>query len=548
MNVSSDSNAWQPFRVGDWQVNPDSGRLSRDGTEVKLEPRVMAVLIHLAQHPGEVISRETLETEVWAGAVVGYEAVSQSIIKLRKAMQDDSRHPHYIETISKKGYRLIAPVSQDPDAAGQKQAFPSIGKSRQLLFVGAVVLSIIGITWFMVGPDSTTSTTPSVVVLPFKNLSDDPRQEYFSDGITDDLTTDLSRLDSIRVVARQSAYYFKQNPAPLADIARQLGVMYIVEGSVRKSGNRIRVNVQLTNTRTGETVWGKRFDTDANDIFRVQDEIAGTVMNAMYVTLSRRHVDTRGTRSFEAYDAFLLGQQYIKSRSRQGYEQAMNAYRRAIQLDPDYARAYGAMAVTVTRGYRYQWSDLSPVEARERALELAKKAVELNQSTPQIYWSLGYVYLHRREFDAAEAAARKSIALSSNYADGYALLANIANWRGRPEDAVRYIKQATRLNPYHTFQYSSTLGEAYYNLGQYGKAVTALQDALERNENALNPRLYLAAAYVKLERSEEAEWEVKQILINRPEVTRSGLSTVLPYENKQYVELLQKDLRKAGLP
>jgi TolB-like protein/DNA-binding winged helix-turn-helix (wHTH) protein/Tfp pilus assembly protein PilF len=557
MNAGTDSVSQQPFQLDRCYVEPDSGRLLREGKEVRLEPKVMEVLVYLAQHPGQVVSREMLEATVWAGMVVGYEAVSQSINKLRKALQDDPRNPRYIETVSKKGYRLVAPVMPADDRAQEFREAVQPARSRftagriKLLAAVSGVLFVIGLLVFLVGETQRSgppaATIPSVAVLPFKTLGADPRQDYLSEGITDDLITDLSRLDSVRVIAGQSSRHYKGNPAALKEIARQLGVLYVVEGSVQKSGERLRINVQLTNTEDDETIWAERFDADTGDIFRVQDSISKKVMDAMYVTLSGEGV-ARGTLNFDAYDAFLIGQQHIKTRSRQGYDLAMNAYRRAIRIDPNYARAYGAMAVALTRGYRYQWTDLSLVEARERAMELAKKAVALNQSTPQIYWSLGYVYLHRRDYDAAEESIRQSVALSPNYADGYALLANIANWRGNAQYAVTYIEKAAALNPYYSFQYPSTLGMAWYNLDQYEKARAALAEALDRNENAVNPRLYLAAVYVRLGHVDEAEWEISQVRVSRPEVALSNLGTLLPYEHREALDRLSADLRKAGLP
>jgi len=561
VNASMDIEPDSPFWVGDWQVDPPSGRLRRGNEEVKLEPRVMDLLVQLALHPGEVMSRETLEAKVWPGMVVGYDAISQSMIKLRKALQDDSRDPRYIETISKKGYRLIAPVQNGEHAFSYSTPTHELRHTpkrhiRQIKFIMAILalLAVSGlllIKTIQIKPPPPATETPSVIVLPFKNLSTDPQQDYLTAGLTDDLITDLSRVSSIRVIARQSSYYFKHNPSSLAEITRQLGVLYIVQGSVRKVGKRIRINVRLNHTGKNQTIWAERFDADTGNIFSVQDKITHKVMDAMLITLANTanaKPQSRGTINFDAYDAFLMGQQYIQDRSRQGYEQAMQAYRRAIQLDPNYARAYGAMAVTLTRGYRYQWTELSLVEARERALELAQKAVALSQNTPQIYWSLGYVHLHRREFDKAEQAIRQSVALSPNYADGYALLANTLNWRAKHQEAINFIQKAMALNPYHTFQYPSTLGEAYYHLGQYDRAAAVLRQSLERNENALNPHLYLAACYVRLQQREEAEWEIKQINLNHPEVNLSMLETTLPYEHKQTLHALLNDLQKAGLP
>jgi len=335
-----------------------------------------------------------------------------------------------------------------------------------------------------------------------------------------------------------------------SQIKKDLGANYIVEGSIRQSGNHMRINVQLTNTQNNESVWAKRFDVAPNELLAVQDRMTKEVVREMLDNPTGKYANyrgSRGTSSFDAYDAFLQGQRYIKTRSKQGYTQTMNAYRRAIQLDPSFARAYGAMAVTITRGYRYQWTDLSVAEARERALELAKKAVALDNANPEIYWSLGYVHLHRREYDEAEKAVKKSIELSTNFADGYALLANIANWRGKPGEAITDIKEAMKLNPYYVFEYPSTLGLAYYLEGQYPDAVKTLGDALNRNESALNPRLFLAATYIRMNRKNDAEWEVEQIETYHPDVTLANLVTTLPFEKEAILQSLMTDLRSAGL-
>ena len=529
----------------------------------------MKVLICLAENPGQVISRESLEAKVWTDMVVGYDAVASSIIKLRKAFGDNSRDPRYVETVSKKGYRLIAHVAPAANQAAAPvltrltQSYSAeknsskIEKIKNFVFiVMAVIAALATAAYFLFSSQKSdlflsTKKIPSVLVLPFKHLSDDPQQEYLSDGITDDLITDLSKIGSLRVIARQSSYHYKNNPTSLSNIANELKVTYIVEGSVQRSGQRIRVNVQLTDTQKGESIWAKRFDTDVGDIFNVQDDITRNVVRAMYLTMSNEkygQVETRGTKYFEAYDAFLLGQQHIQARTKQGYEQAIKYFRRAIEIDPDYARAYGAMAVALTRGYRYQWTDLTLVEARARALKLATKAAELDQTSPQIYWALGYVHVHRREFVEAERAAAKSVEISPNYADGYALRANIANYRGEPAKALEYIGEALKRDPYHSYQYLSTQGLSFYLLGKYDKAVEVLRKAIQRNENALNPHLYLTAAYVRLGRLDDAQWEVNQVTLSRPQVGLASISTTIPFEHEKHGELLLRDLRKAGFP
>ena len=546
-----------PFMLGDWQVDPRSCQLEQGDDVVKVEPKAMQVLVYLAEHGGDVVSREELEAEAWSGLVVSYDAVSGSIIKLRKALGDDSRKPRYIQTISKKGYRLIAEVTTSAGSGGLATPASSpaaLRSSRQKLTLGVAAVLVLGVVaWamsmFAPGGNS-AGYKPSVIVLPFKNIGADSKYEYISDGLTDDLVTDLSRVDSLRVIAKQSSYFYKGTTVTPAEVGRKLGVTYLIEGSVRKSGDEMRINVQLTDTKKSQNVWAKRFDIKMNEILAVQDRITKEVVSAMLHSSTGEYANyrgSRGTRSFEAYDAFLLGQRYIKTRSKQGYTQTINAYRQAIQIDPGFARAYGAMAVTLTRGYRYQWTDLSLSESRERSLELAKKAVQLDNTNPEIYWSLGYVHLHRREYDEAEKAVKKSIELSTNFADGYALLANIANWRDKPGDAITDIKEAMKLNPYYVFEYPSTLGLAYYLTGDYKNAVTTLDDALNRNESALNPRLFLAATYIKLGKKSDAEWEIEQVEIYHPDVALSNLSTTLPFEKEATLDQLKTDLKAAGL-
>jgi len=560
------------FLIGDWIVDPDSGRLLHNGVEVRLEPKVMAVLVCLAQHAGKVVSREMLESSVWAGMVVGYDAISASIIKLRKAFGDDSRRPRYIETVSKKGYRLIAPVRRDTGADTTLPASPhsqadsdnpfdrkapvlkNILSNRQILASTAFLAGIL-LMWNHLAQQhqgiGSRGKNPSVAVLPFKNLNHDPGQDYFSDGITDDLTTDLSKTGTLRVIARQSAYHFKtkESISP-TEIGQDLAVQYIIQGSVQKAKDRIRINVQLTRVANGQVIWAERFDSTPDDLFDIQDKITREVTAAMATTVSGREIKINKAHkpgSFKAYDAFLLGQKYIGQRSREGYEMALTAYKQAVELDPGFARAYGAMAVALTHGYRFQWTELSLGEARERALKLANKAVVMDQTSPQIYWALGYVHLHRKEFEAAETAAKKAIELSPSYADGYGLLAYISNWRGKFTQAETYINKASALNPYHSFDYPWNLGLAYYGQGRYKEAVKSLKDALERNENALYPRLFLTASYARLGQMQDAAWEIENIKVSRPDTTLSHLRHIMPFEHKNNLHSVLDDLRKAGL-
>ena len=573
-------NSDNPVRIGDWTIYPDTDRIQHGEHEVKLEPKAMKVLLCLAQHAGKVVSRETLESTVWTNMIVGYDAVSATIIKLRKALGDDSRNPTYIETISKKGYRLIAEVSPgDPDNINniEKNSLLDEEKSESSLSLAPrigerdvkaqLISAIVGLIIIVAGwqildiksgqksaePEKTklvTEQTPSIVVLPFKNLSNDPQQDYFSEGITDDIITDLSKIGSLRVVARQSANHFINTEASHEEVAIDLGVNYIIEGSLQKSGDRVRINIQLTDVEKGQHLWAERFDRKLDDIFAIQDEITRQIIDTMFIALSDQEVQSvryRSTTNFRAYDFFLRGLQLYSNRNKESHDGAMDFYQRSIEIDPGYARAYGAMAVTLTRGYLLNWTDLTMSEAQERALQLAQKATALDQSTPQVYWALGYVHLFRREYQDAEAAALNSVKLSPNYADGYGLLAFIANWRGKAEDAVRYIQKAIELNPYYTFDYPWNLGLAYYSMGQYENAVVKLKEALDRNETVTLPRIFLAASYVQLGKLNDAQWEIEQLEIHQPNSTLSMIPLVAPFEERKRIDALVENLRRAGM-
>ena len=584
-------NTDKTIKIGNWTVYPETDRIQCGDIEAKLEPKTMKVLLCLAQHAGKVVTRETLENTVWANMIVGYDAVSATIIKIRKALGDNSRNPEYIETVSKKGYRLIAEVSLEipeernslrqngdtQDAAEQDNkdhlfdpAFSTHHRAAERNVKAQLISAIVGLLIIFAGwqildtkrnlqkTESDQGSSPamiqlarSVVVLPLKNLSNDPQQDYFSEGITDDIITDLSKIGSIRVVARQTANQFRNTNATHEEVAIDLGVNYIIEGSIQKAGDRVRINIQLTDVEKGQHLWAERFDRKLDDIFAIQDEITKQIIKAMFITLSDQETQSvmyRTTTNFSAYDAFLRGLELSNNRNQQSHDAAMEAYQRAIELDSNYARAYGAMAVLVTRAYRFNWTKLSISEAQERALQLAKKAVELDKSTPQIYWALSFVHLFRREYQEAEEAAQQSVRLSPNYADGYGILAFVSNWRGKSEEAISYINRAIELNPYYTYDYPWNLGLAYYSMGQYEKAVENLQKALERNETVLLPRLFLAACYIRLGRQEDAEWEIEQANIHRPESSLSMLEPTIPFETRNQVNAFLEDLRKAGMP
>jgi adenylate cyclase len=390
---------------------------------------------------------------------------------------------------------------------------------------------------------------PSIAVLPFDNMSEDPEQIYFSDGIAEDIITDLSQLNNLAVIARNSSFTYRGKSTKVQDIGVDLGVKYLLEGSVRKVGEQIRITVQLIDTGNGHHLWAERYDRQLTDVFAVQDEITQQIVSALSVQLSgdeQQQLAHNATNSFEAYDLFLQGQRFRNS-SKEDLAQKAAIYEKVIDLDPGYARAYGALAVVLSRQVSSGYSD-SPVEGMERALKVAQKGASIYPHSPHVQWALGYIYLYRKEFDKAVDALERAILLSPNYADGYALLALIKNNLGQAEDAIGLLEKAMKLNPHYSWDYLYNLGRAHYTLGHYQRAAKYISQALERNETSGYSRLFLVASYVQLGRQDDAEWEVMQLETSHPEITLGLLQQTMPIGDVDLLQRLLSDLRMAGLP
>ncbi|MCF7982971.1 MAG: winged helix-turn-helix domain-containing protein [Thiohalocapsa sp.] len=553
------------FRVGDWLVDPAAGQISKAGRAVKLEPKVMDVLAYLAVRQGELVTREELERDVWKGAVVGYDSITTAIIKLRKALTDDARQPRYIATIPKRGYRLIAEVREH---AAEPASETSVGAadwawsrtsgsrlSRWILW--ALVLTLLlGLAFVFYrskqaqDANAPASSPPSIVVLPFTNLTGDSDHASFVDGMTDDMITDLSRLSGLQAIAANTSFTYQGRRVEPQELRAELNVDFVLDGSVRRHGDLLRINARLVDARTGFQKWAARYDRPTSQVFEVQDEVTQSIVEALALRISdqeKQRLAQRSTDNLKAYDAFLEGQALSKLGTDESNQRAQLAYLRAIELDPSYGRAYGALAFTMAVAFRRGWTD-APLETMARALDLAKRGVALDDSIPQTYWALGYVYLMRKELEQAESAAMRSITVAPNYADGYGLLALINNNLGRPQKAIEQINKGVQLNPYYTWDYPYNLGRAYYTLGRYAEAISALEKALERNENAAPIQLFLIASYVQAGRVDDAEWQAEELQMVNPEETISHTDNAIPIADPGLKQAFLDDLRAAGVP
>jgi len=389
---------------------------------------------------------------------------------------------------------------------------------------------------------------PSVAVLPFANLSQDPAQEYFSDGVTEDLITGLSKVSGLFIIARNSVFTYKGKAVKIREVGRDLGVRYVLEGGVQRAGNRVRITAQLVDATTGYHIWAERYDREVRDIFALQDEVTQQIVRAMAVKLTEAEKIRLGrspTGVLEAYDLVLRGAVERHRTTREGNLEARRLFVQALDLDPNYASAYLGLAWTHLQSWQLLWSP--DRESLERARELAEKAIALNDTLVGAYHLLGQVYLWMKEHDRAIAQAERAVALAPNDADGYETLAEILGFAGRPEESISRIRLAMRLNPHCPFFYLWTLGHGYYLTGRRQEALDAFARLLQENPNFAPAYAYRAILFGELGRAKEAResWERAGHLT--PGASMLSLRDRIPYKRPADLDRLLSAAHRAGM-
>jgi TolB-like protein/DNA-binding winged helix-turn-helix (wHTH) protein/Flp pilus assembly protein TadD len=397
---------------------------------------------------------------------------------------------------------------------------------------------------------------PSIIVLPFTNLSGDPGQEYFSDGLTDDLITDLSRIPQLFVIARQSAFTYKGRQTKVQDISREMGVRYVLEGSVQRAEQQLRILAQLSDATTGEQLWAERYDRELKDIFTVQDDIRQKIATTLKLQLlimkqGFQGIQTRKTTdNLEAYDCYLRGMEPLLragiERNKEANIQARQLFEKALALDPQYAMAYVGLGVSYFYDGMYLWSP-NRVQLFERALELTQRAIALDGSSSVPHLLLSRVYGWKKQHEQAVAEARQGIALDPNDAEGYRFLGEALIFAGRSEEAIEAMEKAMRLNPRHPFVYLFDLARAYRWTGRYAEAVTLLKKVVTLAPNHFATLYNLAICYVELGREAEAQAEVAEMLRIDPDFSLERAKQEMPLKDPAAVERNLAGLRKAGL-
>ena len=392
---------------------------------------------------------------------------------------------------------------------------------------------------------------PSIAVLPFTNMSGDPQQEYFSDGITEDIIIELSRFQGLFVIARNSTFTYKDSPVKVQRVADDLGVRYILEGSVQKAGDTVRITAQLIDGATGGQIWSERYDRELTDVFAVRDEVTRTIAVTMMSDtgkLTRAEVERaslKDTESLEAYELLLQGLNAWLRFTKDANAEGVQLCEKAIAVDPEYARAYALLAFARLNEFRWSWSG-DPETSLELAHELAQKAVTLGDSDEWCHWALGSTHLYRGEHDQAVAAYDKAVDINPNYADLLAHSADLMVAISKPDEAIDRLRTAMRLNPHHPDWYLWSLGEAQYYAEHYDDALASMLKITQTSNAGL---IILASVYVRLGRVDEARALVATFQTNNPDFSLAHFEQSRRGKFKQRADLdrMIDDLRVAGM-
>ncbi len=410
---------------------------------------------------------------------------------------------------------------------------------------------------YSVGTDLTTPRKPgrselpdrpSIVVLPFVNMNGDPQLDYLSDGITENLITNLSKISGLFVISSNSAFTYKGKAVKVEQVGEELGVRYAMEGSVQKAGHRLRISAQLIDAVSGYHLWGERYDRDMEDIFALQDDVTEKIVAALRVKVEKAEIERvlrKPSESLEAYDYALRGRAYLYPVSKEQNRRAQEMFRKAVDLDPSFAGAYVGLGWAHFNAWSNRWN-LDP-QSLDTAIELAQKAIALDPSLPSAYRLLGECHSWKRQYEQAIGEIETAIALDPNDAENFVELSGALIWVGRQEEALAQMEKAMRLNPFYPAMYLFELGLAQFMTQKLEEAIASLRKALARAPDFLWTRILLVLVFVEANRMEEARAEVAEALRIDPNCSAKALGDMVPFRDQTFVERMTVALRKAGL-
>jgi TolB-like protein/DNA-binding winged helix-turn-helix (wHTH) protein/Tfp pilus assembly protein PilF len=569
------------YRFGPFELRTQTRELFKHGIRLKLRPQAYQVLVQLLDHAGECVTRDELQKRIWpSNTFVDFEnGLNTAIKQLRASLSDSAAEPRYIETLPKLGYRVIVSVEVESGSVRERAAettedfgtatvlgevlVPNLERPatpRRWPWVAAVTVSVLGIVclvtflkWPPVQPaprEGVPNGRIMVAVLPFDNLTGDETQDYFGDGLTEEMIAQLGRLDpkEIGVIARTSVMHYKHTSERVDQIGSELGVQYVLEGSVRREAEKVRVNAELIEVGGQRTLWAQEYDRELTNLLVVQSEIAREISDSIQVTLGspeRSEAITRPSltpQAYEAYDLYLKGLYFWNERSIVGFQQAIAYFQQAIAKDPNYAPAYAGLANSYTLLPGYSLTPPSKYIPKARAAAL--RALEIDDDLPEAHVALALILENYDwDWDAAEKEYRRAIELNPNYATAHQWYAELLMWRGRFDGAFRESEYARTLDPLSLI-IATDHGSILYFSRQYDRAIEQFNSVLEMDPGF--PRAHVVIdAYIQRGRYAEALADLEEWRGTFSEGT--GMWTLWSKSAYIYGRLGQKDKARAEL-
>ncbi|MGF6554377.1 TolB-like protein [Pseudomonas sp. S30_BP2TU TE3576] len=527
-----------PFAFEDYVLDQERRELTLRGQVVAVGPQVFDLLLLFVNNPDRVLSKDELLKSVWSGRIVSESTITSHINAVRKAIGDTGEEQRLVRTVARKGYRFVGRINGDttgeaprPDIDERSSAAPKQVPSSTLAL-----------------PDK-----PSITVLPFQNLSGDPEQEYFADGVVEDIIAALSRIRWLFVIARNSSFTYKGRAVDAKGVGQELGVRYVLEGSVRKYGNKLRITGQLIDATSGTHIWAERFEGLLDDIFELQDQITQSVVGAIAPQLERAEIERakrKPTESLDAYDYYLRGMAKLHSGSREAIEQALPMFYQAIELDAEFASAYGMAAWCHFWRKLNGWMNDRPAEIVE-GIRLARLAVTLGRDDAVALTRGGHALAHLAgEVDGGIALLDRARLLNPNLAPAWFLGGILRALHGETDAAIEHLNHAVRLSPLDPEMFRMQVGMAlaHFFAGHFNTAADWAEKALGNLPSLLVAAALVAASHALDGRMDKATWAMQRLQALDPSLHLGTLKDWLPIQRPEDFARFIDGLRLAGLP
>jgi TolB-like protein len=518
-----------PLLFADVALDPDRRELTRHGRPVPIGPQVFDLLLYLIHHRDRVVGKDELLDAVWKGRIVSESTITSHLNAVRKAIGDTGSEQRLVRTVARKGFRFVGEIDGSATPAAATIAAPA----------GTALLVL---------PDK-----PSITVLPFQNLSGDSAQDYFADGVVEEIITSLSRVRWLFVIARNSSFSYKGRSVDVKEVGRTLGVRYVLEGSVRKAGDRVRITGQLIDATTGTHLWAERFESTLDDLFELQDRVAQSVVGAIAPQVERAEIERakrKPTESLDAHDYYLRGMAKLHAGSRRDMDEALPLFHRAIELDPEFASAHAGAAWCIFWRKVNGWMSDRATEIAEGE-RLARRAVVLGRDDAVALTRAGHALGHLTgDLDGGIALIDRALLLNPNFAPAWFLGGFLRIFRGETDSAMDHLAHAVRLSPLdpEMFRMEAGIALAHFFAGRYDAASAMAEKALGNLPSLLIAAAVAAAGHALAGRNEEALLAMQRVRALDPSLRGGRLGEWLPIHRAEDRARFADGLRLAGLP